>query len=71
MRMGLSMKLKQQGFHVWVYSLVLALIMFVCGLYITLNPGAIIITIGIMMVISSVLDIIEDIIFMKNVKELL
>lgn len=70
MRIGLSMKLKAQGFNVWVYSLILALIMLALGLFITLNAGAIIQTIGVMMIISSVIDIIEDIIFMRNVKEI-
>ena len=70
-RMVLSMKLKAQGLNIWVYTLVISLIMFACGLYVTFNAGAIITTIGILMITSSVLDIIEDLIFMRNVKELL
>lgn len=70
LRMSLALKLKNLNLKVWIYSLVLAIIMFVCGLYITLNSGAIIITIGWMMVISSIIDIIQDVIFMKNVKEI-
>lgn len=69
-RIGLSMKLKTQEFKIWGYSLVLALIMLACGLYITLQPGAVVVTIGVMMIISSIIDIIEDVIFMKNVKEI-
>ena len=70
MRIGLAMKLKNQGFSVWVYSLILALAMLILGLVITLNQGAIIQTIGVLMIISSVIDIAEDIIFMRNVKEI-
>jgi len=70
-RIGLSIKLKEQGLNVWGYSLVLALFMLGFGLYITLNTGAIITTIGVMLIISSAIDIIEDIIFLKNVKEVL
>ena len=70
-RIGLASKLKSQEKRAWGYSLVLALIMLACGLYITLQPGAIIVTIGVMMIISSVIDIIEDIIFMRNIKEIL
>ena len=70
-RIGLSIKLKEQGLNVWGYSLVLALFMLGFGLYITLNAGAIITTIGVMLIISSAIDIIEDIIFLKNVKEVL
>lgn len=67
-RISLSVKLKTQNLNIWLSSLVLACIMLICGLYITLNSGAIIITIGIMMIVSSVIDIIEDIMFMKSVK---
>lgn len=70
MRMSLAIKLKAIDVKVWVYTLILALIMFVCGLYITLNSGTIVVTIGIMIIIYSIIDIIEDIIFMKNVKEI-
>lgn len=69
-RMSLAIKLKAIDVKVWVYTLILAIIMLICGLYITLNSGIIIVTIGVMMVIYSVIDIIEDIIFMKNVKEI-
>lgn len=69
-RMNLSLKLKSLNLKIWIYSLCLAIAMFACGLYITLNSGAVIVTIGIMMIVYSVIDIIEDIIFMKNVKEL-
>ena len=49
---------------------IIAIIMFICGLYITMNSGAVIVTIGVMMIVYSIIDIIEDIIFMKNVKEI-
>lgn len=70
LRMGLSVNLKSLKIDIWIYSLILAIMMFICGLYITMNSGAVIITIGIMMIITSVIDIIEDIIFMKNIKEI-
>lgn len=70
MRIGLSINLKAQNFSIWIYSLILAIIMLGFGLFITLNKGAVVMTIGIMMVISAIIDIIEDIIFMKNVKEI-
>ena len=69
LRVELSVKLKNLNLNVWVYSLILAVIMFICGLYITMNSGAVIVTIGVMMIISSIIDIIEDVIFMRNVKE--
>jgi len=69
-RFNLSIKLKAMKLNIWIYSLLLAIAMFICGLYITMNSGAVIVTIGVMMIIYSVIDIIEDIIFMKNVKDI-
>jgi len=69
-RMNLSVTLKNLNMGAWIYSLILAIIMFITGLYVTLNSGAVIVTIGIMLIIYSIIDIIEDIIFMKNVKEI-
>ena len=67
-RLNYTMKLKDMDNSVWIYSLVLAILMFLCGLYITLNSGAVMVTIGITMIVSSVLDIVEDIIIMQNIK---
>ncbi|MBR1802383.1 MAG: DUF308 domain-containing protein [Clostridia bacterium] len=68
-RLSASMKLRTITSRMWIYSLVLAIAMLICGLYVTLNAGAIVVTIGAMMIVYSVIDIIEDIIFMRNVKE--
>ena len=65
-----SLKLKQIAHDVWVPSLILAIIMFICGLFIALNSGTVVITIGIIIVVYSIIDIIESIIFMKNVKDI-
>lgn len=69
-RINLAMKLKAMDVKAWSYSLLLAVIMFVCGLFIAMNSGSVIVTIGIIIIVYSVIDIIEDIIFMKNVKEI-
>lgn len=69
-RINLSFKLHTMKINAWIYSLLLAVIMFICGMYVTMNSGSVVITIGIIMVLSSVIDIIENIIFMKNVKEI-
>ncbi len=69
-KLTLSLKMRDLEVGAWVYSLILAIIMFGCGLYIALNSGTIIITIGIVMIIYSIIDIIEDIICMINIKEL-
>lgn len=69
-RFNLSLKLKSMDVKMWIYSLILAMLMFVCGLFIALNSGSVVMTIGIVMVIYSIIDIVEDVIFMKNVKEI-
>lgn len=69
-RISVAIKLKRIDISIWIYSLLLAIAMFICGLYVTLNTGAVIITIGAIILAYAIIDIIEDIIFMKNVKEI-
>lgn len=69
LRINTSIQLKNIKSKAWIYSLVLAIIMFVAGLFVVINKGAIVVTIGAIMIAYSVVDIIEDIIFMKNLKE--
>ena len=69
-RINTAMKLRNIKSNVWGYSLILALIMLICGLYVTINSGAVMVIIGAMMVAYAVIDIVEDIIFMRNVKEI-
>lgn len=68
-RMNLSIELWRIHSKIWIYSLLLAIVMLICGLYVIMNSGAIVVTIGVIMVISSIIDIIEEIVFMKNIKE--
>lgn len=70
-RINSAIQMKKIGSKVWLFSLILAFFMFVCGLYIILNSGAIIRTIGIAIIVYSIIDIIENLIFIKNVKDLL
>ncbi len=69
-RMSLALKIKKLDSKIWIWTLVLAVLMFVCGIYIISNSGALIMTIGAIMVAYSIIDIIENIIFMKNIKEI-
>lgn len=70
-RISTSIQIKNVGSNAWIVSLILAIIMFLCGLYTIINPGTIVMTIGIIMLVYSIIDIIENIIFMKNVNEVL
>lgn len=73
MRLGLAMKLQKldEDNKIWVPVLLIALAMLICGLYIIAVPGTVMMTIGIIMVIYGVMDIIEEVIFMKNVKDIM
>lgn len=70
-RISTSLQIKRVGSNMWIGSLILAIVMFLCGLYTIINPGTIVATIGVIMLIYSIIDIIENIIFMKNVNEIL
>lgn len=67
MRFNLSFKLKTIGSNVWIYSLILAICMFVCGLYMIFVSNLVVISIGISILIYAVIDCIEDIIFLVNI----
>ena len=42
----------------------------ICGIFVICNSGAVIVTLGVVVVIYSVLDIIESIMFLRNVNKL-
>lgn len=73
MRLGLAIKLQKFNSEnrIWVAVFTIALTMLFCGIYIIASPGAIMMTIGIIIVIYAVMDIIEEIIFMKNMKDIM
>ena len=73
MRLGLAIRLQKfdSDNRIWVPVLFIALAMLLCGIYIIASPGAVMMTIGIIMVVYAVMDIIEEIIFMKNVKDIM
>ena len=69
-RFSSAIKLKALNNNIWLYALAISVIMFICGLYMTLNSGILIVTIGILMVIYAVMDIIENVILIHNVNNL-
>ncbi len=72
MRLGLALKLQKidNDNRIWIPVLLISLAILICGLFIIANPGTLIATIGIIMIIYAVMDIIEEVIFIKNVKEI-
>jgi uncharacterized membrane protein HdeD (DUF308 family) len=65
-----ALKLRVINSNVWIYSLILAVIMFICGMYVIFDAGIIVTTIGVVMIIYAVIDIIENVIFINNVKKI-
>ena len=71
-RIGAAIRLQKLNAnkYAWITVLVIAIIMIIFGLYIITVPGSVVATIGILMLIYSVMDIVEELIFMKNIKYL-
>ena len=69
-RFGLSFRLKNINDKLWAIVLCLAVLMIVGGLYVTFYPGALIVTLGVIILVYAIMDLIESFIFMKNVKDI-
>ena len=64
MRINIAFNLKNLDSRMWISSLILAILMFICGVYILFTANAILVTIGVIILVYSVLDIAESIIFL-------
>lgn len=62
---------KDLSSRLWLFSLVIAVIMIFAGVYILIYNGAILQTIGIIIVGYGIMDIIQNIIFIKKVDDYL
>ena len=69
-RLSLSFKLRVVESATWICSLLISIVMIACGLYTIFVSNVIVVTIGIVILIYSILDIVEDIIFLANIKKL-
>ena len=69
-RMHLSLKLKDSGMKYWYISLIVAILVLMIGLYIVFSPELILVTLGILLIIYSAIDIIQSIIFIINVSKI-
>ena len=54
-----ALQIKKNGNKSWLHTIVLSILMLICGLYIIFSSGAIIVAIGIIMLICSIINIIE------------
>ena len=69
-RFSLSFRLKGVNDKVWAIVLTLAVLMIIGGLYVTFYPGALILTLGVIILIYAIMDLIESFIFMRNMKDI-
>ena len=67
MRTVLATKLRAANSEAWLPVLVIAILIIACGIFTTVYSGAIIMTIGIIILAYAIMDIIEGCIFIKNV----
>ena len=70
-RFTLSFRLKGVNDRLWAIVLTLAVLMVIGGLYVTFYPGALIVTLGVIILIYSIMDLIESFIFMRNMKDVI
>ncbi len=71
LRLSLSLKLHSAKINIWSTSLVLSVMMIIGGIYMICSNGALISIIGIIMLMYSIIDLIESIIFVKYVDKVL
>lgn len=67
MRVALAFKIKNANAEVWMPVFIIAILMIICGLFITFYSGAVIITVGSVILAYAIMDIIEGFIFIKKV----
>ena len=71
MRFTVSFRLKNVNSKLWAFVLILAVAMIVGGIYVTFYPGALIVTLGVIILVYAIMDLIESFIFMRNMKDML
>lgn len=69
-RFTVSFRLKNVNDKLWALVLTLAVLMIVGGLYVTFYPGALIVTLGVIIFIYAIMDLVESFIFMRNMKDI-
>lgn len=66
----LSFKLKGIDSKIWAFTLIIGIIMLACGIYVVFIPSALIISIGIILLINSIIDIIDNALFINDIKQI-
>ena len=69
-RISTSIKLHAAGIQAWKYTLILALMMLVLGVFVTFNSGAVVTLIGWLMILAGFIGVVGDIIFVQYVNKI-
>ena len=70
-KLNFSIKFKKYSqSKTWIVELILAILLIICGIYISFKPGIIIFSLGVIIIIYAILDIIEKIVFLEEIKKL-
>lgn len=54
--------------RLWLLTLILSIVMIVAGIFILINNGAILQTVGVIIIAYAIINIIENVIFMKKIE---
>lgn len=74
LKIRISFSLKDLGTPSWIWTLLMAILSIICGFILILNPSVTSITVtliaGIMMIIYSISDIVDMVVFKKHMNEI-
>lgn len=70
-RINTATKLAAAKIDVWKYILIIALVILVLGVFVTFNQGAIVTLVGWMMIITGLIGIIGDVMFIQHVNQVI
>lgn len=69
-RINIALKLASANIDTWKYILIVALLILVIGIFITFNSGAVITMVGWMMILTGIIGIVGDVMFIQHVNNL-
>ncbi|MCI9366506.1 MAG: hypothetical protein HFJ54_08455 [Clostridia bacterium] len=69
-RVSFGMKLKKVEDRSWKVVIALAILMLIFGIYMVFNTNAVLLTIGAVIIAYAVMDLIESIIFVKDINKI-
>ena len=67
MNLNTAIQWKDLQSRLWLLTVIFSILVVIGGIYILANSGAILETIGVLIIIYGVMDIIERLIFMKKI----